>query len=89
MRDTMRYKGYEGSVEWSKDDGCYFGKVLWIESLLMYEGKDEKELFEDFTGLIDDYLAACEAENVPVEKPNKGSFHVCISPDLVEDVCFL
>ena len=57
MSNTMEYKGYLGSVEFSETDGVFFGKVLGIRSLLSYEGTTAKELAEDFHGAVDDYLS--------------------------------
>ncbi len=78
----MEYKGYVGSVEFSEADGLFFGKVMGIRGLLSYEGTTAKELVEDFHGVVDDYLALCEAQGTTPEKAYKGSFNVRISPEL-------
>ena len=59
MKKTMNYKGYTGSVEFSKADGIFYGKVQEIRSLISYEGANVKELEEEFHGAVDDYLALC------------------------------
>ena len=56
MSNTIQYKNYIGSVEFSEEDGVFFGKVLGIRSLISYEGKNAKELLSDFHKAIDDYL---------------------------------
>ena len=38
MNNTIQYKGYVGSVEFSEEDGIFYGKVLGIRSLISYEG---------------------------------------------------
>ena len=38
MKNTMEYKGYVGSVEFSEADGLFFGKVMGIRALVSYEG---------------------------------------------------
>ena len=38
MRNTMEYKDYVGSVEFSEKDGVFFGKVMGIRALISYEG---------------------------------------------------
>lgn len=60
MSNTIEYKGYIGSVEFSEADGIFFGRVLGIPSLISYEGATEKELVDDFHGAVDDYLTFCE-----------------------------
>ena len=82
MKNTMEYKGYVGSVEFSEEDELFFGKVMGVRALISYEGTSAKELVEDFHNSIDNYLILCEEEgNVP-EKAYKGSFNIRISPEL-------
>ena len=54
MKNTMEYKGYVGSVEFSEEDGIFFGKVMGIRSLISYEGTDARSLVEDFHGAVED-----------------------------------
>ena len=56
MNNTMEYKDYIGSVEFSETDGIFFGQVQGIRSLISYEGTTVKELVEDFHCAGDDYL---------------------------------
>ena len=39
MNNTMTYRGYLGSVEFSEEDGLFYGKVQGIRALISYEGK--------------------------------------------------
>ena len=82
MNNTMEYKGYVGSVEFSEEDALFFGKVLGIQALISYEGENAHDLVEDFHSAVDDYLELCAAEGVEPEKAYKGSFNVRISPEL-------
>lgn len=82
MNNTIEYKGYLGSVEFSEEDGLFYGKVMGIRSLISYEGETAKELLEDFHGAVDDYLETCAAEGRQPEVAYKGSFNVRISPEL-------
>lgn len=52
----MEYKGYIGTVEWSEEDKCFHGKVLFIRDLVIYEGKNLEELKHDFEIAVDDYV---------------------------------
>ena len=76
MKNTMEYKGYTGSVEFSESDGVFFGKVLGIRSLISYEGTDASGLVSDFHEAIEDYLSQCEAEGITPEVAYKGSLNV-------------
>lgn len=82
MNNTIEYKGYVGSVEFSEADGVFYGKVMGIRALISYEGTNAKELIDDFHGAVDDYLELCAAEGKEPEKAYKGSFNVRISPEL-------
>ena len=82
MNNTIEYKGYLGSVEFSEEDGLFYGKVMGIRSLISYEGETAKEMLEDFHGAVDDYLENCVAEGRQPEVAYKGSFNVRISPEL-------
>ena len=82
MNNTMEYKGYLGSVEFSGEDTLFFGKVLGVRALISYEGESARELVEDFHRAVDDYLNLCEDEGITPEKAYKGSFNVRISPEL-------
>ena len=74
MKNTMEYKGYTGSVEFSAEDKVFFGKVLGIRTLLSYEGTNADELLRD--------LAYCADNGIEPEKAYKGSFNVRVSADL-------
>lgn len=86
MSNLLSYKNYNGTVEYSKEDGCLFGKVIGIKSLLSYEGDSVKQLELDFQGVIDEYLADCMERNVEPERPYKGTFNVRISPELHRNI---
>ena len=76
MNNLIEYKGYIGSIEFSENDGVFFGKVQGILSLISYEGTNAADLIADFHGAVDDYLALCEEEGSSPEIAYKGSFNV-------------
>ena len=76
MNNTIEYKGYIGSVEFSERDGVFYGKVQGIRSLISYEGTNAAELISDFHGAVDDYLELRKEEGSAPELAYKGSFNV-------------
>ncbi|MDY3238686.1 MAG: type II toxin-antitoxin system HicB family antitoxin [Anaerovoracaceae bacterium] len=82
MKNTMQHKGYIGSVEFSQEDGVFFGKVMGIRALISYEGTNAQELVSNFYHAVDDYLELCSKEGIKPEMAYKGSFNVRISPEL-------
>lgn len=82
----LNYKGYTGTIEYSKEDKLLFGKVVGIQSLLSYEGHTGEDLEANFRITIDEYLENCKNLNLNPEKPFKGSFNVRISPELHKEL---
>ena len=82
MNNTIQYKGYIGSVEFSEEDSIFYGKVMGIRSLISYEGESARELLAVFHGAVDDYLESCKAEGKEPEVAFKGSFNIRLSPEL-------
>lgn len=56
----LYYKGYTGDINYSQEDGCYYGVVKDIVGLVSYEGNTLENLEKDFRGAVDDYLAFME-----------------------------
>ncbi len=82
---NLEYKGYTGTIEYSKEDELLYGKVIGVKSLLSYEGLTGAKLEVDFKSVIDEYLEDCKALGIAPEKPFKGSFNVRIPSELHRD----
>lgn len=85
----LNFKGYTGSIEYSKEDGLLFGKVIGIKGLISYEGKTGNDLENDFIEAIEDYLSTCKEAGIAPEKPFKGSFNVRIPTTLHQKAALL
>lgn len=79
--NTLKYKGYIGSVAYSEPDKVFFGKIEGIDGLVNYEGESVQELTDAFKEAVDDYLIFCEENNVKPQKSYTGTFNVRISPE--------
>lgn len=82
MNNTITYRGYTGSVEFSAENNIFYGKVLGVCASISYKGYDASELLDNFHRAIDDYYASCTAQGITPEKPYKGSFNVRIGSEL-------
>ena len=81
--DYLEYKGYKGTVEYSKEDDCLVGKVIGMyNNLILYEGKTLNDLKEDFRNAIDSYIASCEANGIAPRKPFSGKLVLRMSSEL-------
>lgn len=80
---TLKYKGYTGSVDYSEQDNCLYGKVMGMGKVcITYEGQDVNTLRQDFEGAVDDYLNLCKQRNIQPEKPYTGSLNVRLTPEI-------
>ena len=82
MKNTMSYKGYYGSVEFSDDDSVFFGRIIGINDRITYEGDNVIDLRTDFKNAVDEYLETCSELKKEPEKTYKGTFNVRITPSL-------
>lgn len=79
----LRYKGYTGSVEYSEEEGCLFGKVLGLRrDGIVYEGESVSEIRKDFEEAVDHYMETCAERGIQPEKPYSGNFVIRMSPEL-------
>jgi predicted HicB family RNase H-like nuclease len=81
-KDMLEYQGYQGSVEFSGVDRILFGKIMFIDSLVMYHGESVVELEKAFHVAVVEYLAHCLKNNKGPNKPYNGGFNVRIGPEL-------
>jgi predicted HicB family RNase H-like nuclease len=82
MANTIEYKGYIGSIEYSSEDKCFFGKLEMIDDLVTFEATTALELEENFHAVVEEYLATCKALGREPQKVYKGVFNVRIEPEL-------
>ena len=82
MSQTLHYKDYNGSVEYSAEDRILHGSLLGIRDMVTYEGVDVNTLEANFKAAVDEYLAFCAAEGKTPDRPFKGSFNVRVGVDL-------
>ena len=77
--DKLEYKGYYGSIEYSKEDDCLFGRVLGMpNNLISYEGNTANELYADFKDAIESYLDYCKRTGIKPRKSYNGVLNIRI-----------
>lgn len=82
MKNSLNYKNYLGSVDFSAEDEVLYGKIEGITDLVTFEGRTVDELKRSFQEAVEDYIEICKQTGKPLEKSYKGSFNIRISPDL-------
>ena len=87
--NTLKYKGYIGSVSYSEPDKVFFGEIEGINDLVTYEGESVDELTASFHEAVEDYLIFCEEHHCKPEKSYFGAFNVRVAPSLHRDLANL
>jgi predicted HicB family RNase H-like nuclease len=82
MNNTLTYKGFFATVEFSDEDNLLFGKIEGINDLIMFEGSSVKEFKKIFKEAVNDYIEICKQSNKPCHKSFKGSFNVRVKPEV-------
>lgn len=76
MKNYLEYKGYIGTVDFSAEDNCLFGKIIGINDLINYKAQAVSELKEVFEEAVNDYLETCKELGKQPNKTFRGVFNV-------------
>ncbi|MRS99451.1 toxin-antitoxin system HicB family antitoxin [Ralstonia pickettii] len=79
---TLQYRNYVGTSEISYEDNVLYGKILFINDLITYEGDSPAELKLAFESAVEEYERRCIEHGVPAEKPCSGTFNVRVPPEI-------
>ena len=85
----LKHNDFFGSVEYSADDDCFFGKIIGTTDLVTFEGDSVENLKIAFKEAVEDYLILCSEVGKEPQKTYKGSFNIRISPDLHKEAAML
>ncbi|RCS26158.1 antitoxin HicB [Polaribacter sp. WD7] len=56
MNNNLEYRGFNGSIEYSKSDNIFFGKVKNTDDLISYESTNKESLEKEFQIAVDSYI---------------------------------
>lgn len=87
--NTLKYKGFVGSVAFSEEDNVFFGKIEGIDGLVNFEGSSVDELKNAFHEAVDDYIAYCKEEGIQPQKTYSGTLNIRITPDIHRQIAVL
>ncbi len=65
----MKYKGYKAVIEYDEEDRLFFGRVINIKDIIVFDGFSVDELEQAFQAVIEQYLADCQTLNKSPETP--------------------
>jgi len=86
MKNTMSCKGYYGSVEYSDEDGIFYGRIIGIDDHIIYDGYSVDDLRKNFQDAVNEYLNICSKMGKEPEKAYKGTFNIRIGPALHKEL---
>ncbi len=78
----MKYKGYNGHVEYDDEAKIFHGEVLGIKDVVTFQGTTVDEIEHAFKDSVDDYLAFCKERGEEPDRPFSGKFNLRIPPHL-------
>ena len=79
--NTLSYKGFMGTVNFSEKDSIFFGKIEGIDGLVNFEGESVSELINAFHEAVEEYIAYCTEEGLPLHKSYSGNLNIRIKPE--------
>jgi predicted HicB family RNase H-like nuclease len=82
MKDVIRHKDFIGSIHYSAEDDCFFGRIEGIDDLVTFEGRDVDELKRSFREAIEDYAELCKKAKKPLFKSYGGTFNIRMPAEL-------
>jgi len=60
LNNLIAYKGFKGSVEYSAEDDCLFGKIVGVNDLISYEAQDLPGIKKAFEEAVEEYIGILE-----------------------------
>jgi predicted HicB family RNase H-like nuclease len=69
MEQYLAYRGYRGTINFSAELQCFYGKIEDISLLVCYEGDTRTTLQDAFERAVDDYLLNCARMGRSPERP--------------------
>lgn len=73
MKNTLKYKGFIGSVDFSAEDMVFHGKLEGNTDLVTFEAETVADLKASFEEAVDDYFEFCREVGKEPMRPFKDS----------------
>ena len=89
MKNLLKYKEYLGTVSFSDEDQCLYGKLIGIDDLVSYESDSVSGLKKAFEDAVEDYLETCKSLNKNPLKSYGGVFNIRTTPEKHETLAIM
>lgn len=87
--NTLKYKDFIASIQYSEEDEVFVGKIEGINSVIAFEGTSVIELKEAFEEAVEYYLDFCKRKGIEPQKHYTGAFNVRLTPELHRRAAFV
>lgn len=87
--NTLKYKDFIASIQYSEEDEVFVGKIEGINSVIAFEGTSVIELKEAFVEAVEYYLDFCKRKGIEPQKHYTGAFNVRLTPELHRIAAFV
>lgn len=77
----LEHRDIKGTVEFDQETKMFFGKLIGVNGLVMYEAENAQEFEKNFISAVDEYIQMCEENGMPIKRDFKGVFNVRTSPE--------
>ena len=78
----VHYRGYSTRAQVDAEEGVIFCRVLGIQPVIGFHGRDIDEFKATFAEAVDEYLADREQEGVDPAKPYSGKVMFRVRPEV-------
>ena len=80
----IKHKNIYGTIDFDEESKMFFGKLIGINGVVMYEGENAVEFHDNFISAVDEYIHFCEKKKISVMREFKGVFNVRTTPEIHE-----
>ncbi len=82
MSNVLEYKGFKAHLDFSADDGVFFGRLVGIEDVVTFEGTTVTKLKKSFKEAVDFHIEVCEKTGKDLKKPYSGKVFLRVPAEL-------
>jgi predicted HicB family RNase H-like nuclease len=80
--NTLEYKNFIGTVNFSEEDDVFYGKLVGINALVTFEGQTVAGLKKAFKEAVSDYIKYCKTKGIKAQKTYTGVLNVRLTPEM-------
>ena len=89
MSEVLKYKGYNGTVEYDSEDDLLIGHIIGINDSINYHGASIEEIKASFIDAVENYISLCEKIGKVPEKEYSGRFTIRIDPNCHKKIALI